>query len=151
MNNVMSRAKEAFLRQYGRSSGERLSKVELTKHIFEDIHAKEQHELTLALIGQSEEYEISDVVAYLSVSADEWFDWSKEQRSEYVAKFNKMSMKDVKDGKSISVKATIINEESKGATSNEFQEFSADPAVVLREKFKYKEEIVIDGENRPTI
>lgn len=142
MNNVMTRAKEAFLRQCGRSSGEPLSKVEFTKHIFEDIHAKEQHELTLALIGQSEEYEMSDVATHLSVPVDDWFDWSKEQRSEYVAKFNKMSIEDVKNGKSILVKSTIINEESEGSTSNEFREFSADPAVVLREKFKYKEEIV---------
>ena len=47
--------------------------------------------MKLSLCGLSEDYKI---VEHLVVPVDTWFDWSKHQREDYVAKFNAMSVDD---------------------------------------------------------
>lgn len=47
-------------------------------------------ELKLVLCGISEEYQLDEIMEYLVVFVNIWFDWSKYQREDYVDKFNVM-------------------------------------------------------------
>ena len=138
MNNVMSQAKNDFLRYNNKGKNENLSKLEFVRHVFEEIHEREMRELKLALCGLSDEYRLNKTAEHLQVPIDTWFDWSEYQREDYVAKFNAMSVDDAIQGKAIRV-AQDLKEIGK---SNEYKELSADVAVVLKENKKYKNELV---------
>ena len=51
MNNVLSQAKTNFLNFNNKGKTENLSKLEFTKHVFEEIHERQMRELKLALYG----------------------------------------------------------------------------------------------------
>ena len=71
------------------------------------VRPEQQEELTLAVIGLSDQYELSKIAAHLAFSAEVWFEWSMAQRKEYIAKFNSMSVDDALSKKTISVNDTI--------------------------------------------
>ena len=55
----------------------------------------------MAICGLSNENQLADVVAHLSVQADEWFEMNEDQRKAYVNEFNKMPVDDAMKGKAI--------------------------------------------------
>lgn len=103
MNNVMSQAKSDFLNFSNKGKNESLSKLEFTKHVFEEIHEREMRELKLALCGLSEEYQLAKIVEHLTVPTETWFEWSEYQREDYIAKFNAMTIEEALQGKEIKV------------------------------------------------
>ena len=103
MNNVMAQAKLNYLRANNKRQNEGLSKLEFTKNVFEEIHNKEQEELKMAVCGLSEEYELADAAAHLTIPVDTWFDWTEKERDEYIKKFNLMSVDKSLQGKVIKI------------------------------------------------
>lgn len=136
MNNVMAQAKKRFLRDHKKPENSSLSKLEFTKHVFEEIHSKQQEQVKLSVIGLSDEYKLSDTASQLFVQPDIWFDWTDGQRNEYIQKFNSMTVDDVLKGKGIS-----IHEESDCPKITEFKDLSEDVTKFLEEKTSYKEEL----------
>ena len=51
-------------------------------------------QLKLVICGFSSEYGLAEVVAYLEVPVNEWFDMSEDERNGYVQEFNKMTIED---------------------------------------------------------
>lgn len=80
-----------------------LSKLQFTRHIFEELHHKQQEELKLAVIGLSDKYQLSKLSSHLAVPPDVWFDWSENVRKEYIRKFNLMSVDEALRKKTINV------------------------------------------------
>ena len=139
MNHVMSQTKVEYLRTNGRKQNGNLSKLEFTRHGFEEIHQGEQEELKLALCGLSEKYQLANVAAHLLVPVETWFDWTEIQRDEYVKKVNAMSVEDMLKGKRVSVGTA---DKTSTCSNQEFQELSFDAAKVLREKNTCPEDII---------
>lgn len=52
-------------------------------------------ELSKVVCGMSDEYEFVDIVSYLEVLVEEWFDWSEIKRVYYISKFNELSVEDL--------------------------------------------------------
>ena len=125
MNHVMSQTKLDFLHANNRRQNDNLSKVEFTRHVFEEIHTKQQDEFKLAVCELSEEYHLADAVAHLTVPVDTWFDWSEDQRNEYVTKVNSMSVEDALQGKVVNIR------DASEVVSREFRELSTDAAEEL--------------------
>lgn len=138
MNNEMSQAKTDFLNFNNKGKTENLSKLEFTKQVFEEIHERQMRELKLALCGLSEEYQLEKTVKHLAVSVDTWFDWSKHQREDYVAKFNAMSVDDALQGKEI----RVAQDQEGDITGEEYKELSIDVATTLKERKQYKDEVI---------
>lgn len=138
MNNVMSQAKTNFLNFNNKGKNENLSKLEFTKHVFEEIHERQMRELKLALCGLSEEYQLNEIVEHLAVSVNTWFDWSKYQREDYVDKFNAMSVDDALQGKEI----RVAQDQEGDATEEEYKELSIDVARALKESKQCKHEVI---------
>ena len=134
INNVLVQTKESYLREQKKPETTQLSKLEFTKNIFEEVHRKQQEELTLAVIGLSDQYELSTIVAHLAVPAEVWFEWSVAQRKEYIAKFNSMSVK-----KTITVNDTIAER----CTDREFYELSEESCKNLVSERGYGEEVAL--------
>jgi len=62
MNHVMSTFKKGVVSaKDGKENG--LTKLEFTTSVFEEINLKQQEELRLAIVGISEEYELSELVS----------------------------------------------------------------------------------------
>ena len=142
MNHVMSQTKLDFLHANNRRQNDNLSKVEFTRHVFEEIHTRQQDEFKLAVCELSEEYHLADAVAHLTVPVDTWFDWSEDQRNEYVTKVNSMSVEDALQGKVVNIR------DASEVVSREFRELSTDAAAFLKEKELCHEDVVsavIDG------
>lgn len=135
----MSQTKVEYLSANGRKQNGNLSKLEFTRHVFEEIHRGEQDELKLAICGLSEKYQLANVAAHLLVPVDIWFDWTEEQRNEYVKKLNAMSVEDMLKGKRVSVRKA---DETSACSNQEFQELSFDVGKVLREKNICSEDII---------
>ena len=57
----------------------------------------------MAICGLSNENELADVVAHLSVQADEWFEMNEDQRKANVNELKKMPIVDAMKGKAISI------------------------------------------------
>lgn len=93
----------------------------------------------MAICGLSEKYQLVNVAAYLLVPVDIWFDWTEEQRNEYVKKLNAMSVEDMLKGKRVSVRKA---DETSACSNQEFQELSFDVGKVLREKNICSEDII---------
>ena len=49
-----------------------LTKLQLTRDVWEQVDRHQQEELQVAVCGLSEEYELADVVAHLAVSVEQW-------------------------------------------------------------------------------
>ena len=49
-----------------------LTRLQLTRDVWEQVDRHQQEEIQLAMCGLSEEYELADVVAHLAVSAEQW-------------------------------------------------------------------------------
>lgn len=116
-----------------------LSKLEFTKTIFEEVHWKQQEELTLAVISLSDQYELSKIAAHLVVHAEVWFEWNVMQRKEYIAKFNSMSVDDT-----LSKKTTIMNDTSaERCIDREFHELFEELCKISISEQGYKEEVTL--------
>ena len=83
-------------------SKDNLTKLEFVKEVWEEIDRQQQLELSKAVCGMSDEYELADIASYLEVPAEEWFDWTETKRAHYISKFNELSVEDVAQGKTIS-------------------------------------------------
>lgn len=137
MNHVMSQIKLEFLSANGRRQNDNLSKLEFTRHVFEEIHNTEQEEFKLAVCGLSEKYQLSDVASYLQVPVDTWFSWNDRQRDHYISKLNDMSMEDVLQEKRVRVTST-----SEDTAQREYRELSIDVAKALKEMTTCPEETI---------
>ena len=72
INNKLTRQKEAMAKNDKNKVD--MSKVQFTKNVWEEVDRHQQEELKLAICGVSSEYELTEVVAHLEVTIDEWFD-----------------------------------------------------------------------------
>ena len=68
--------------------------------------------MNLALSGMSEEYELADTASYLEVEPELWFKWSGKERSDYICKFNELTISDVMKKKTITVNRQHAQEEA---------------------------------------
>ncbi|KAJ7354915.1 hypothetical protein OS493_029024 [Desmophyllum pertusum] len=117
INNVMLQTKESYLRDKKKPETAKLSKLEFTKHVFEEVHRKQQEELTLAVIGLNDKYELSKMAAYLAVPR------------------TSVSIDDAISKKTITVADADMSQ------TKEFQDLSVELCKVLVSKRGYKEEI----------
>ena len=101
INNKLTRQKEAMERND--KSKVNLTKLQFTRDVWEQVDKHQQEELQLAICGLSEEYELADVVAHLAVPTEQWFNMNRNQRADYVLKFNKISVEDASKGKTIAI------------------------------------------------
>lgn len=131
-NHVMSSLKKDIVSS-DNVKDRRLTKLEFTTSVFEEIHRKQQDELRLAIAGISEEHELSEFVSHLAVSTDTCFLWSPEEREKYVADMNKISLEEALEGKRISEPNIPTQQPEK-----EFSEFSVDVAKFLEQNMGYK-------------
>ena len=69
--------------------------------MWEEIGRQQQLTLNKAVCGMSDEYELADIASYLEVPAEEWFDWTETKRAQYIGKFNKLSVEDLAQCKTI--------------------------------------------------
>ena len=93
----------------------------------------------MAVIGLSDQYELSKIAAHLAFSAEVWFEWSMAQRKEYIAKFNSMSVDDALFKKTITVNDTIAQR----CTDGEFHELFEELYKILVSERRYKEEVAL--------
>ena len=121
VNNKLTRQKEAITKNDKNKND--MSKLQFVKDVWEEVDRQQQFEMQMALCGLSEEYELSEMACYLQVDPDDWFDWSEETRSEYVQKFNKLTIEDVMNEKPISVATKRGGEDHE---STEWKELSDD-------------------------
>lgn len=124
INNKLTRQKEAMAKND--KTKVNLTKLQFTRHVWEEVDRHQQEELQLAICGLSEEYELADLAAHLAVSTEKWFNMNRNQRTDYVLKFNKMSVEDALKGKTIPISNLPDDEQP------EFKEFSEDVAGVLQ-------------------
>lgn len=123
INNKLTRQKEAMAKND--KSKVNLTKLQFTRQVWEEVDRHQQEELQLAICGLSEEYELADLAAHLAVSTEKWFNMNRNQRTDYVLKFNKMS-EDALQGKTIPISNLSDAEQP------EFKEFSEDVAGMLQ-------------------
>ena len=135
INNVMLQTKESYLQTTNKPETAKLTKLEFTKHVFKEVHRKQQEEMTLAIIGISDQYELSKMAAYLAIPPEVSFNWTEEQRKDYMTKFNLLSVDDAINKKTITVLDTDM------AQTKEFQDLSVELCNALISKRGYKEEI----------
>lgn len=124
INNKLTRQKEAIAKNDKNKVD--MSKVQFTKNVWEEVDRHQQEELKLAICGVSSEYELAEVVAYLEVPVDEWFDMNEDERNAYVQEFNKMTIEDAMKRK------TIAASHVPTAQVSEFKEFSVDVRKMLQ-------------------
>lgn len=124
INNKLTRQKEAMAKND--KSKVNLTKLQFTRQVWEEVDRHQQEELQLAICGLSEEYELADLAAHLAVSTEKWFNMNRNQRTDYVLKFNKMSVEDALQGKTIPISNLPDAEQP------EFKEFSEDVAGMLQ-------------------
>ena len=134
INNKLTRQKEAMERND--KSKVNLTKLQFTRDVWEQVDKHQQEELQLAICGLSEEYELADVVAHLAVPTEQWFNMNRNQRADYVLKFNKISVEDASKGKTIAISNLPDAEEP------EFKEFSVDVASMLQSMKKWTDGLV---------
>lgn len=136
MKHMMRVAKEVFLREHKMPTNSQLSKLQFTKHVFEELHLKQQQELTLAVNGLSNEYQLSMISAHLAVPPEVWFEWPESERKDYIRKFNLMSVDEALKQKSIKV-----NTSEPLPITEDCKELSAEISSFLVQKFDYVMEI----------
>lgn len=99
INNKLTRQKEAVTRKD--KSKDNLTKLDFVRDVWEEVDRQQQLELSKAVCGMSDEYELADCASYLEVQPEEWFQWSEKQRAHYISKFNELSIEQVIQGKTI--------------------------------------------------
>ena len=134
INNKLTRQREAM--EKTDKSKVDLTKLQFTREVWEQVDMHQQEELKLAICGLKEEYELAHLVAHLAVSPEKWFNMNRNQRADYVAKFNRLSVEDALNGKNIVI-ANLPNTEQP-----EFNEFSVDVASILKSMEKWTNGLV---------
>lgn len=124
INNKLTCQKEAM--EKTDKSKVDLTKLQFTRDVWEQVDMHQQEELKLAIFGLSEEYELTDLRAHLAVSPEKWFNKSRNQRADYVVKFNRLSVEDALNGKTIVIANLPHTEQPK------FNEFSVNVASMLK-------------------
>ena len=124
INNKLTRQKKALAKND--KSKVDLTKLQFTKEVWEEVDRHQQEELQSAICGLSNEYHLADMVVYLSVQVDEWFEMSEDQREAYINEFNKMPIDDAMKGKAIRVNHVHTGEMS------ECKEFSLDVTTIFK-------------------
>ena len=124
INNKLTRQKEAM--EKTDKSKVDLTKLQFTRDAWEQVDMHQQEELKLAIFGLSEEYELTDLIAHLAISPEKWFNKNRNQRADYVYKFNRLSVEDALNGKTIAI-ANLPHTEQP-----EFNEFSVNVASMLK-------------------
>ncbi|KAK3712178.1 hypothetical protein QZH41_005805 [Actinostola sp. cb2023] len=109
INNKLTRQKEAIVKNA--KSKTDLTKLEFTRDVWEKIDEHQQGQLTMAICGLSDEYELSEMVSYLEVPPDEWFEMSESQRKQYLQKFNQLTIEEAMAEKPINVRRTTSTSE----------------------------------------
>ena len=92
INNKLTHQKEDMA--YNDKNKADMSKVQLTKNVWEEVDRLQQGELKLVICGISNEYELAEVVSHLKVPVNEWFNMNEDERNGYVQEFNKMTIND---------------------------------------------------------
>ena len=92
INNKLTHQKEDMA--YNDKNKADMSKVQLTKNVWEEVDRHQQEELKLAICGISNEYKLAEVVSHLTVPVHEWFNMNEDERNGYVQEFNKMTIND---------------------------------------------------------
>ena len=134
INNKLTRQKEAMVKN--EKSKVNFTKLQFTRDVWEEVDKHQQEELQLAICGLSEEYELADLAVHLAVSAEKWFNMNRNQRADYVLKFNKMSVEDVLKGK------TIPFSRIDDAEQPDFKEFSVDVASMLQSLKNWTDDLI---------
>ena len=124
INNKLTRQKEAM--EKTEKCKVDLTKLQFTRDVWEQVDMHQQEELQLAICGLSEEYELADLVTHLAVSPEKWFNMNRNERMDYVVKFNRLSVEDAMAGKTIAI-ATLPDTQQP-----EFNEFSVDITSILK-------------------
>ena len=88
-----------------------MSKLEFVRDVWEQVDHHQQSELSLAIFGLSEEYELADLATYLQVEPERWFDWMANERDQCVKGFNKLTVEDVIVKKKIEIKQDSLRDE----------------------------------------
>ena len=134
INNKLTRQKEAIAKND--KSKVDLTKLQFTRDVWEEVDRHQQEELQLAICGLSEEYELAELAAHLAVSTEEWFNMNRNQRSDYVLRFNKMSVEEALKGKTIPISNLPDAEQP------ECQEFSEDVTGMLQSLNSWTDDLV---------
>ena len=79
---------------------------------------QQKEEVIMALCGLSSVYDLADMSQYLRVDSAIWFSWSEKERTEYLERFNQITVEEVMAGKKIRVASTHEEE------PREWREFS---------------------------
>ncbi len=130
INNMLTRQTEAVT---GKVKKGNQTKLEFVRDSWFAILANQEHEIQLALCGQSEEFQLTEQARYLEVDAGVWFDWSPKQRLEYTKKFGELTVQDIFAGKEIKISAMEEDDDS--------QQFSFDLQQELVRSLKLKEDL----------
>ena len=120
VNNKLTRQKEAVTRK--EKGKDNLTKLDFVRDVWEEVDRQQQLELSKAVCGLSDEYELSDIASYLEVPPEEWFEWSETKRAHYINKFNELSIEKVLQSKAI----PEITEQPDSQESVEFKELPED-------------------------
>ena len=95
-----------------------MTKLEFVRDVWEKVDHQQQSELSLAVFSLSEEYEVADFAKYLQVEPEKWFDWTPNEREQYVKGFNKLTIDDV-----VAKKKVEIRQDSRQDEPTEWLEF----------------------------
>ena len=134
INNKLTRTKEA-ISNIGKNKGT-VTKLEFTRDVFEEVDRHQQEELTLAICGLSNDFELAEIVDHVKLSPEQWFDLSPEERKLYVKSFNKMTVQAALKRKSIPIRNIAYVEE------NEYKQFSLDVKQNLKSMNSWPEALV---------
>jgi len=108
VNNKLTRQKEAMTKNDKNKTN--MSKLEFVRDVWEKVDEQQQNELSLAIFGLSEEYELADFATYLQVEPERWFEWTTKEREQYVQGFNKLTVEEVMSKKKIVIKEDCLEE-----------------------------------------
>ncbi|KAJ8019089.1 hypothetical protein HOLleu_42548 [Holothuria leucospilota] len=134
INNKLTRAKEA-ISNIGKNK-DTMTKLEFTRDVFEEVDRHQQEELMLAICGLSSEFELAEIVDYVKLSPDQWFDLSPHERKLYTKAFNEMSVQEALKRKNIAIKNMAYLEE------NEYKQFSLDVKQSLKPMESWSEVLI---------
>ena len=137
LNNILTRRKELFIKN---DKGKQdLSKLQFVTEVFQPTFAHQLEELTAALYGGSDEYELAESCKYLELTPETWYgEFTERQREEYVNKFNELTVDNVMQQKTIRVNSNQISSEQ---IHQEFQEVPSIVEKELEEKRGYSLEL----------
>ena len=97
-----------------------MSKLAFVRSVWEEVFHQQKEKVIMALCGLSSVYDLVDMAQYLRVDPDIWLSWSEKECTEYVERFNQLTVEEVMAGKTIRVPITYEEE------PHEWREFSLD-------------------------